>query len=84
MRVARIIEVDDFMRGKRWIVINEKSWELMDQEQPPKMNGKCYHMSLEAAKDKAYKDGYRYYISGTRLVKFREIRDRVKMRSGLL
>lgn len=84
MRVARIIEVDDLMRGKRWIVINEKSWELMDQERPPKMNDKGYHMSLEAAKDKAYEDGYRYYIFGTRLVKFREIRDRVKMRSGLL
>lgn len=80
MRTARIIEV----QGPRWIILNDKMWSMMGDGEPPRLSDKCYHMSLEAAKSKAYDDGYQAYVYGKRVVKFREIRDKRKMRGELL
>lgn len=76
MRVARIIEVN----GPRWIVVNEKMYDLIGDKEPPKLKDNDYHMSLEAAKAKAFEDGYRSFIHGDRTIKFREIRDKKKLK----
>lgn len=78
MRTARIVLVG----GPRWLVINEKMYNLnsVALEEMPKLRDSDYHMSLEAAKAKAFEDGYRCFVHGERVIKFREIRDKKKLK----
>lgn len=73
MRTARILLVD----GPRWLVINNKMYDLnsVSLEEMPKLRDSDYHMSLEAAKNKAYDDGYQAYVYNKKIIKFRRIRN---------
>lgn len=80
MGVARIIQV----QGPRWIVINDKMYNLMSYGEPVKFKDNDYHMTFEAAKNSAYENGYRSYIYQDRQTKFRRNRDERIMKGCLL
>lgn len=71
MRTARILLVN----GPRWLVINNKMYDLnnVSLEEMPKLRDSDYHMSLEAAKNKAYDDGYQAYVYNKKSLSLEEL-----------
>ena len=77
MKSCTIIETDRACYdapGKRYIIVNDAMVVGDYDAPPPKLKDKDYHMTLEAAKNVAYEEGYRAYSYKGRTVKFRETR----------
>lgn len=60
--------------GKRYIIVNDNMIIGDYDAPPPKLKDKDYHMTLEAAKNIAYEEGYRAYTYKGKTITFRETR----------
>lgn len=83
MKVARILEADAYTmatqhpesRYTEYVIVNECEYMGGGQVLACRFSKKDRHLTLEAAKEAAWGQGYKYYIYKGRRVKLRESRN---------
>ena len=91
MRIARILEIDAYTmlsqhpesRYLEYLILNEDEYHEDMPVLVSHVAQKNRHLTIDAAKDAAYNQGYREYIYKGKHIKFRESRNQKKYNMNL-